>query len=54
MEDPRICGRLMLKWILKKLSLRVSPELIWLRIDSIGRHLWHGIEASCFIKVRNC
>jgi hypothetical protein len=38
-EELSIDGRIILKWILKRLSGRVWTELIWLAIETSGRLL---------------
>ena len=39
LEDPGVDGRIMLRWILRKLGLGVWTGWIWLRIGTGGGHL---------------
>jgi hypothetical protein len=38
-EDPDVDGRIILRWMLKKLEGVVGTELSWLRIGTGGGHL---------------
>jgi hypothetical protein len=39
LEDPRIIGRTILRWIFRKQDVGVLTGSIWLRIGTAGRHL---------------
>jgi hypothetical protein len=45
-----INGTIMLKWILKKLSVCIGTRCMWLRIESIGGYCEHGNERLSSIK----
>jgi hypothetical protein len=39
LEDPGVDGRIILRWIFRKLNAKAWTGLIWLRIRTGGRHL---------------
>jgi hypothetical protein len=39
LEDPRVDGRIILRWIFRKWNVRVCTGMIWHRIGTDGRHL---------------
>jgi hypothetical protein len=39
LEDPRVDGRIILRWIFRKWDIVVRSGLIWLRIETGGGHL---------------
>jgi hypothetical protein len=39
LEDPDIDGRIILRWIFRKLDVEAWSGLIWLRIGTGGKHL---------------
>ena len=39
LEDPGVDGKIILKWILRKLDVRAWTGSIWLRIGTGGGHL---------------
>jgi hypothetical protein len=43
-------GRIILKWILRKLGVRVWSGFVWLRIRFIGGFCEHGNETSGSVK----
>jgi hypothetical protein len=45
-EDLDVDGKIILKWILGKLSWRVRIEFIWLRIGPVSGSCLHGNEPS--------
>jgi hypothetical protein len=50
LENLHVCGRLILKWILKKGVVRMLTGLIWLRIGINGGSYEHSIELRGSIK----
>ena len=39
MEDPGVDGRIILRWMVRKWDVRAWPELMWLRIGTVGGDL---------------
>ena len=39
MEDPRVDGRIILKWIFRKWGVGVWTASSWFRIETFGGHL---------------
>jgi len=52
LEDPRIDGRIILRWIFSKWDVGAWTESIWLRIGEGSRNLKFGNEPSGSIKHR--
>jgi len=38
-EDPGTDGKIILRWIIRKLDVGVCTALSWLRTGTVGRHL---------------
>jgi hypothetical protein len=51
-EDPDVDGRIILRWIFRKLEGVVGTGWSWLRIGNDGGHLLVGKELSGSIKMR--
>jgi hypothetical protein len=39
LEDPGMDGRIIIRWIIRKLDVRARAELMWLRIGKGDGHL---------------
>jgi hypothetical protein len=52
-RDLYVCGRVMLKLIVKKQAVRVWIELKWIMIGSSIGFFKHSNEPSCSMKVQN-
>jgi hypothetical protein len=51
-EDPDVDGRIILRWIFRKLEEDVGTEWSWLRIGTGGGHFEYSEELSGSIKMR--
>jgi hypothetical protein len=52
LEDPDICDRVLLKWMLKKWDVTLWAGFIWLRIGSNDAIFWHDIAPSGSVRCR--
>jgi len=48
LEDIRVDASITLKWIFKKQFGEAWTDLIWVRIGTVGRHLWKRLRTSRF------